>query len=64
MHHKEKQDCTGNSYLEVNQVAFDLIRNPLLNKGSAFNDAEREEFKMLGLLPPVLGTLEAQRARS
>jgi malate dehydrogenase (oxaloacetate-decarboxylating) len=42
---------------------LDLIRNPLLNKGTAFTDAERTAFALHGLLPPHIGTLDEQVAR-
>jgi malate dehydrogenase (oxaloacetate-decarboxylating) len=40
-----------------------LLTTPLLNKGTAFTDEERTEFSLHGLLPPRVGTLEAQVAR-
>src|SRR5580704_6286059 len=42
---------------------LDLIRNPLLNKGTAFIDAERTAFALHGLLPPHIGTLNEQVMR-
>jgi len=42
---------------------LELIRNPLLNKGTAFSDAERTAFALHGLLPPHVGTLDEQVAR-
>src|ERR1700685_3854910 len=42
---------------------LDLIRNPLLNKGTAFTDAERTAFALHGLLPPHIGTLDEQVSR-
>jgi malate dehydrogenase (oxaloacetate-decarboxylating) len=42
---------------------LDLIRSPLLNKGTAFTDAERTAFALHGLLPPHIGTLDEQVAR-
>lgn len=35
----------------------------MLNKGTAFTDAERDEFELHGLLPPNVATLEEQVAR-
>jgi malate dehydrogenase (oxaloacetate-decarboxylating) len=42
----------------------DLIDNPLLNKGSAFTDDERQMFGLVGLLPPHVSTVEEQLART
>src|SRR6202789_4042515 len=42
---------------------LELIRNSLLNKGTAFTDAERTAFALHGLLPPHIGTLDEQVAR-
>lgn len=64
MHFKKKQDDKGTTYLEVNQTDFDLIRNPLLNKGSAFPENERTELRLHGLLPPVVSNLDIQCERS
>jgi len=40
-----------------------LLTTPLLNKGTAFTEEERTAFSLHGLLPPRVGTLEAQVAR-
>jgi malate dehydrogenase (oxaloacetate-decarboxylating) len=40
-----------------------ILSNPLLNKGTAFTEAERDEFHLHGLLPPSVQTLEEQVAR-
>ena len=40
----------------------DLIAHPLLNKGTAFTDAERDTFGLRGLLPPRVATIEEQLA--
>jgi len=40
-----------------------LLNDPLTNKGTAFTEAERDEFGLHGLLPPDVGTLEGQIER-
>ncbi len=42
---------------------FDLVGKPLLNKGTAFTEEERDVFKLHGLLPPQVGTLDEQISR-
>src|SRR2546430_15179164 len=37
-----------------------VLTTPLLNKGSAFTEEERETLGLNGLLPPVISTLESQ----
>jgi malate dehydrogenase (oxaloacetate-decarboxylating)(NADP+) len=41
----------------------DLLRDPLLNKGSAFTEAERSALGLRGLFPPHISTQEEQIAR-
>jgi malate dehydrogenase (oxaloacetate-decarboxylating) len=41
----------------------DLLNQPLLNKGTAFTEAERDAFQLHGLLPPHVGTLQEQVER-
>ena len=41
-----------------------LLQAPLLNKGTAFTEAERKAFGLDGLLPPVVETLDQQSHRS
>src|SRR5918996_3220716 len=47
-----------------NQSGKDLMSDPVLNKGTAFNEKERTEFGLHGLLPPVAETLEQQCVRA
>jgi hypothetical protein len=42
---------------------YELLNDPLLNKGAAFTEAERDAFDLHGLLPPNIGTLEEQASR-
>jgi malate dehydrogenase (oxaloacetate-decarboxylating) len=49
--------------VETNLTGYDLINTPLLNKGTAFTEAERDIFGLHGLLPPHVGTLDEQVAR-
>lgn len=41
----------------------DLLRDPTLNKGTAFTEAERDAFGLRGLLPPHVATQDEQLAR-
>ena len=49
--------------VETSLSGYDLINRPILNKGTAFTDEERDEFRLHGILPPHVGTLESQVAR-
>ena len=42
---------------------YHLLIDPLLNKGTAFTEAERNVFGLHGLLPPHIGSLDEQVAR-
>src|SRR5262245_24126211 len=49
--------------IELDLSGFDLLNRPLLNKGTAFTEEERDIFRLHGLLPPHVGTLDQQVAR-
>jgi malate dehydrogenase (oxaloacetate-decarboxylating) len=49
--------------IETELTGVDLLNVPLLNKGTAFSEAERDEFLLHGHLPPHVGTLEEQVRR-
>ena len=41
--------------IETSLSGYDLINQPMLNKGTAFTDEERDIFGLHGLLPPHVG---------
>ncbi|GAB2190144.1 NAD-dependent malic enzyme [Sessilibacter sp. MAH1] len=41
-----------------------LLDTPLLNKGSAFTQTEREHFNLVGLIPHTIETIEEQKERA
>jgi len=49
--------------LETGFSGYHLLRDPMVNKGTAFSEAERDEFDLHGLLPPHVGTLPEQASR-
>jgi malate dehydrogenase (oxaloacetate-decarboxylating) len=49
--------------IDVDVTGPDLLRDPLLNKGTAFTESERDELRLHGLLPPHVGSLEGQLMR-
>ena len=50
--------------VEVRRRGADLLRDPLLNKGTAFTATEREAFGLTGLLPHAVSTLDEQAERA
>ncbi|CAN1575052.1 SfcA Malic enzyme [Flavobacteriaceae bacterium] len=44
-------------------TGYSLLRNPRLNKGTAFNNEEREKYGLQGMLPETIETLETQVVR-
>jgi malate dehydrogenase (oxaloacetate-decarboxylating) len=50
-------------FVETSLTGLGLLSAPIFNKGTAFTEAERDEFSLHGLLPPQVGTLEQQVAR-
>lgn len=49
--------------LPVSLSGIDLINSPRLNKGTAFDERERDAFDLHGLVPPHVGSLELQTQR-
>ncbi|MGB7040337.1 MAG: NAD-dependent malic enzyme, partial [Xanthobacteraceae bacterium] len=59
-----KSAVTGNAaVVETALSGYELLNNPVLNKGTAFTDEEREEFDLHGLLPPHVAELDYQVMR-
>jgi malate dehydrogenase (oxaloacetate-decarboxylating)(NADP+) len=44
-------------------IGYDVLRDPRLNKGTAFTEAERRKYHLEGLLPPAVTNIELQAAR-
>ncbi|MCB2341912.1 NAD-dependent malic enzyme [Clostridium estertheticum] len=44
----------------INLKGQDLLRNPYLNKGTAFTKEERKKYELIGLLPNDVRTIEQQ----
>jgi malate dehydrogenase (oxaloacetate-decarboxylating) len=51
---------TEENTIETDLTGSDLLSNPLLNKGTAFTERERDTFGLHGFLPPHIGCLEEQ----
>jgi len=49
--------------LEISVSGPTLLTDPLLNKGMAFSDAERDAFRLHGLLPPHVSAIDEQMTR-
>jgi malate dehydrogenase (oxaloacetate-decarboxylating) len=49
--------------IETDRYGYDLINEPMLNKGTAFTEDERTTFRLHGLLPPHVGALDEQVVR-
>jgi malate dehydrogenase (oxaloacetate-decarboxylating) len=49
--------------VETDLTGLDLLARPMLNKGTAFTEHERDVFQLHGLLPPHVGTLDQQVER-
>ena len=48
---------------ETSKRGFDVLRDPRLNKGTAFTRKERQELGISGLLPDIVSSMEMQIAR-
>jgi len=57
------QDFEGKEFRPVSLVGVDLLNDRILNKGTAFSKEEREEFHLVGLVPPRVQTFQDQLER-
>ncbi len=55
---------TDEIYLPVSDRGQRLLHSPLLNKGTAFTERERNDFGLHGLLPPHVSTMAEQLERT
>ena len=45
------------------KLGYELLKDPFLNKGTAFTQEERKAYQLEGLLPPAVETIELQAER-
>ena len=45
------------------KLGYELLKDPFLNKGTAFTAEERKAYRLAGLLPPAVETIELQAER-
>ncbi|GGL78651.1 NAD-dependent malic enzyme [Deinococcus aerolatus] len=62
-HYDVKRDSDGHRYLHPLVTGFNLTRIPLLNKGTAFTEDERQKLNLDGLLAPQIDTLDVLAER-
>ena len=55
---------TGEMFLPVTARGRAVLSDPLLNKGTAFDERERDELGLRGLLPARITTMEDQLRRA
>jgi malate dehydrogenase (oxaloacetate-decarboxylating) len=54
---------SGPEVVETSLTGYDLLNQPMLNKGTAFTEAERDTFALHGLLPAHVASIDDQLAR-
>lgn len=60
----QRDEKTGELFVPVQERGLAVLRNPLLNKGTAFSDKERDEFELRGLLPARVTDMDVQEERA
>ncbi len=63
VHSRFVRNSDGTVTAEVAKRGRDVLRDPLINKGSAFTPRERTELRLEGLLPPGLVNIDQQLDR-
>ena len=51
------------SYVAIEKTGYELTRDPMLNKGTAFTERERTDLRLRGLLPSEILTIAQQQKR-
>jgi malate dehydrogenase (oxaloacetate-decarboxylating) len=54
------QPLAEGPFIETRLFGYELLNDPLLNKGTAFTEEERDSLELHGLLPPNVATLDEQ----
>ena len=60
----DEAQAGGDQAIEVDKHGEILLQDPLLNKGTAFSEEERDVFDLRGLLPPEVEDLDEQVKRA
>lgn len=64
LHYRILKDEDGDITIEVDSQGYEILHNPMLNKGSGFTIDERRLFHIDGFLPPAVASLEDQVMRA
>jgi malate dehydrogenase (oxaloacetate-decarboxylating) len=64
LRYKILKDENDDIFIDVDSDGYELLHNPILNKGSAFSIEERRLFNIDGFLPSAVSTIEDQVARA
>jgi malic enzyme len=59
-----RNEETSEEFIAVDKKGRPLLLNPFTNKGTAFTSEEREAFKLHGLIPPAVSTIDQQLERT
>ncbi|MEM7222643.1 MAG: NAD-dependent malic enzyme [Pseudomonadota bacterium] len=60
----QSSDASSAQPIDVDRHGEVLLQDPLLNKGTAFSEEERDIFDVRGLLPPEVESLDEQAERA